>query len=213
MLHIPFLPALDMHSLQDMAQKLEPLPAHALACVNWAAFPYTPRVTVKIAHTPSHLLLHYDVQEKSIRAKYTQPNQPVYTDSCVEFFVSPDDRQTYYNFEFNCIGTPLMRHNIKPHEGPQATPELLATILTQSSLGNQPFERMDGDFTWQLTVAIPYACFFAHPHRDWRGQTLFANCYKCGDELTEPHYLSLFPIDTPKPNFHVPQCFQALLLT
>jgi hypothetical protein len=134
----------------------------------------------------------------------------LYTDSCVEFFVSPDDRQTYYNFEFNCIGTPLMRHNVRPHEGLRATPGLLDAILTRSSLGNQPFECMEGDFAWQLTVAIPCACFFAHPLRDWRGQTLWANCYKCGDELSEPHYLSLFPIHASKPNFHLPEFFQEL---
>ncbi|MDR0694441.1 MAG: hypothetical protein LBF81_03975 [Prevotellaceae bacterium] len=214
MLHLPYLSSLDLPALlASPSPSLPGLPELPVACANWKEYPYTPRVTVQIACTPSHLLLHYDVREKSIRAKYTQPNQPVYTDSCVEFFVSPDDRQTYYNFEFNCIGTSLMRHNVRPHEGLRATPELLATILTRSSLGNRHFERMEGDFAWQLTVAIPYTCFFAHPRRDWRGQTLWANCYKCGDELSEPHYLSLFPIHSPKPNFHLPQFFQKLVVS
>jgi hypothetical protein len=192
------------------AQTWAQLPAHPIACANWKAYPYIPRVAVKIASTPSHLLLHYDVQEKCIRAKYTQCNQAVWTDSCVEFFISLDEKNPYYNFEFNCIGVPLMRYNLKPHEGPHALPELLSTILTESSLGNQPIECKDGDFAWQLTVAIPFACFFAHPLSSLRGQTVFANAYKCGDELTEPHYLSLFPIHTPAPNFHVPEFFQPL---
>jgi hypothetical protein len=210
MLSIPFI-ATPVRSLHDVTpQLLAQLPAHTVGCVNWAAFPYAPKVEVKIAHTPSHLLLHYRVQEKSIRANYTEGNQPVWTDSCVEFFMSPDGKKTYYNFEFNCIGTPLLRYNTKPHEGPRATPELLATILTKSSLGNQPLPLQQGNFTWELLVAIPYTCFFAHRIQGLQGQSVFANCYKCGDELPEPHYLSLFPIHTPKPNFHTPEFFGEL---
>ncbi|MDR1583755.1 MAG: hypothetical protein LBS55_10970 [Prevotellaceae bacterium] len=211
MIPVPYLP-LTLHTIDDVpAQALTALTAHPVACVNWATHPYAPAVTVKIAHTPSHLLLQYDVREKSIRAQYTQCNQSVWTDSCVEFFVSLDQKKTYYNFEFNCIGTPLLRHNVKPHEGTYATPELLSTLLTKSSLGNSPIAVQQGDFTWQLLVAIPYTCFFAHQISDLRGQTLLGNCYKCGDELPDPHFLSLFPIRTPTPNFHAPEFFGELV--
>jgi hypothetical protein len=74
-------------------------------------------------------------------------------------------------------------------------------------LGKRSIAVQQGDFTWQLLVAIPYACFFAHQVSDLRGQTLFGNVYKCGDELPDPHFLSLFPIHTPTPNFHVPEFF------
>jgi hypothetical protein len=201
-----------LQTIEDVpAQALAALAAHPVACVNWKTYPYAPEVAVKIAHTPSHLLLQYHVREKSIRAQYTQCNQAVWTDSCVEFFVSLDGKKTYYNFEFNCIGTPLLRHNVRPHEGPIATPELLSVILTKSSLGKRSIAVQQGDFTWQLLVAIPYACFFAHQVSDLREQTLFGNVYKCGDELPDPHFLSLFPIHTPTPNFHVPEFFGELV--
>jgi hypothetical protein len=208
MIPVPYLPIPHLRTIEDVPeQALASLTAHPIACVNWEACPYAPEVTLKIAHTPSHLLLQYHVREKSIRAQYTQGNQAVWTDSCVEFFVSPDHKKTYYNFEFNCIGTPLLRHNVRPHEGPHATPELLSAILTKSSLGRDPIAIQQGDFSWQLLVAIPHTCFFAHQISDLRGQTLFGNAYKCGDELPEPHFLSLFPIRTPTPNFHVPEFF------
>jgi hypothetical protein len=211
MIQVNYFPSLSIHAIEDITPLfLEQLPSHPIACCNWKAFPYTPEVFVKFAATPSHLLLHYHVREKSIRANYTKCNQPVWTDSCVEFFVSPDNKKTYYNFEFNCIGVPLLRYNIQPHEGPLATPELLATILTKSSLGNRPIPLQQGDITWELLIAIPYTCFFAHTISGLQGQTLFVNSYKCGDELPEPHYLSLFPIQTPEPNFHVPEFFQEL---
>jgi hypothetical protein len=205
---IPYLPLPYLHAIDDVPEQAwTSLATYPVACVNWEAYPYAPDVTIKIAHTPSHLLLQYNVREKSIRARYTEANQAVWTDSCVEFFASLDQKKTYYNFEFNCIGTPLLRHNIKPHEGPHATPELLSTILTKSSLGKQPIDLRQGDCAWQLRIAIPYSCFFAHQISDMRGQTLFGNAYKCGDELPEPHFLSLFPVHTPAPNFHAPEFF------
>ncbi|MDR2814586.1 MAG: hypothetical protein LBB79_08055 [Prevotellaceae bacterium] len=214
MIHVPHIP-LHVHSARDMAPQLfAQIPSHPIACANWKKdFPYVPKVEVKVAHTLSHLLLRYEVQENSIRAKYTQHNQKVWTDSCVEFFASLDGGKTYYNFEFSCIGTPLLRYNVKPHEGDMASPQTLDGILTSSSLGKQPIDEVkNGEVEWQLAVAIPYAAFFAHCLTDLKGQTLSANFYKCGDELTEPHYLSLFPIHTPKPDFHTPEFFQPLEL-
>jgi hypothetical protein len=34
-----------------------------------------------------------------------------------------------------------------------------------------------------------------------------ANFYKCGDELSQPHYLSWNNIKSGKPNFHLPEFF------
>jgi hypothetical protein len=213
MITVPFIPALCVDSIAAITPKVAAqMPAHPIACVSWEKdYPYAPKVEVRLAHTPSHLLLHYSVQEKSIRAKYTQYNQRVWTDSCVEFFVSFDGNKTYYNFEFSCIGTPLLRYNVRPHEGDLASPEALDGILTGSSLGKQPIaEVRNGDVSWELAVAIPYATFFAHQLTGLRGMVASGNCYKCGDELAEPHYLSLFPIHTPTPDFHTPEFFQPL---
>jgi hypothetical protein len=213
MIRIPHIALPHLRSIGDVTPQLfAQVPAHPIACANWKQdFPYAPKVEVRIAHTPSHLLLRYEVQENSIRARYTQYNQRVWTDSCVEFFASLDGNQTYYNFEFSCIGTPLLRYNVKPHEGDLASPQVLDGILTCSSLGRQPIEEVrSGEVAWQLTVTIPYAAFFAHRLTGLRGQALSANFYKCGDELAEPHYLSLFPIHTPTPNFHTPEFFQPL---
>ena len=35
------------------------------------------------------------------------------------------------------------------------------------------------------------------------------NLYKCGDNLSHPHFLSWQPIDTPQPDFHRPEFFAA----
>jgi hypothetical protein len=45
------------------------------------------------------------------------------------------------------------------------------------------------------------------------GATLCANFYKCGDELSVPHYISWAPIEAEKPNFHRPDCFGKMVLS
>ena len=39
------------------------------------------------------------------------------------------------------------------------------------------------------------------------GLKVKGNVYKCGDMLPHPHFLSFFPIDLPKPDFHRPDFF------
>ena len=41
---------------------------NAIACVNWAEFPYQPEVKFRAAHTGDAILLHYQVTEASVRA-------------------------------------------------------------------------------------------------------------------------------------------------
>ncbi len=79
---------------------------HAIAVASWPEFDYKPEVSVSVAHGNDHLYLKYFVREDSIRAFYRNSNDPVYKDSCVEFFVSLD-KKTYYNFEFNSLSTCL----------------------------------------------------------------------------------------------------------
>ncbi len=70
--------------------------------VNWAAFPYTPDVEFRIAHTEDAILLHFKVREASVRAVAGHDNGPVWEDACVEFFSVPAGDGVYYNMECNC---------------------------------------------------------------------------------------------------------------
>ena len=49
--------------------------------VNWAAFPYTPDVEFRIAHTEDAILLHFKVREASVRAVAGHDNGPVWEDA------------------------------------------------------------------------------------------------------------------------------------
>ena len=74
--------------------------------VNWAEFPYKPEVEFRAAHTGDALLLNYRVTEEAVRAAAPADNGPVWEDSCVEFFVTFDNKN-YQNIECNWTGTIL----------------------------------------------------------------------------------------------------------
>jgi len=183
----------------------------AVAEVNWDAYPYKPTVQVRLAYTADAFLIHFKVDEKEIRAVAAADNGRVYEDACVEFFVQPFADQSYYNFEFSCIGKLLLQGGAKG-DRKMAPPEILKSIKRWSSLGDQPFDTKAGNHSWELTAVIPYSAFFRHPQTAIQ-EEIKANFYKCGDKLPTPHFVSWNKILTEKPNFHAPEFFGRIKLT
>ncbi len=177
---------------------------------NWPTdFPYTPKVEFTISHDGDRLKINFEVSEKYTKAEIDKNNGEVWTDSCVEFFISFDDRG-YYNFEFTCIGQMLLAFRKTKPSPTYASDETIASIARTSSLGVETFPERIGDNHWTLEVEIPREAFFEHNFATLSGVEASANVYKCGDNLTQAHFLSWNPIDTPSPNFHVPEFFRAV---
>ncbi|OFX62381.1 MAG: hypothetical protein A2066_12325 [Bacteroidetes bacterium GWB2_41_8] len=187
--------------------EVEPL---RIEVANWDEFPYKPDVSVQIASNENELFLQYKVKEQSVKAEIAESNGRVWTDSCVEFFVSPEGNDEYYNLEMNCIGTILLGFRKKGEPSAHATDEQIATIRRISSLGNKPFQEKKGTTEWQITVAIPWEVFFGHDLKPVLGRKMRGNFYKCGDELSVPHFVSWTKIKTEKPSFHQPDFFGGL---
>lgn len=183
---------------------------HPIDVVNWNEYPYKPEVSFRIAHTGKEILLHYKVKEASIRAVADKDNGRVWEDACVEFFVSPDGDNSYYNFECNCIGNLLIQGGVVNEPRPMASPEVLAMVKRWSSLGNKPFEERIGECSWELTMVIPVTAFFKHSLNSFNGKKMKGNFYKCGDKLQTPHFLSWSPIHLERPMFHCPGFFGML---
>ena len=186
---------------------MDTLEKQEVQVVNWPEFSYRPEVRFAIAYTPRHILIKHYVRESVIRARFTEDNAPVWQDSCVEFFVAPGDDGVYYNLEINCIGTCLAEKGLSRSPREKLQPDVIEEIRRYPSLGVAPFEERTGDFTWDMLVVIPVEVFVDHPLETLEGKTFRANFYKCGDELSRPHYLSWNPIDTPAPDFHRPEFF------
>ena len=184
---------------------------NAIACVNWADYPYQPEVKFRAAHTGDALLLHYQVTEASVRAVALADDGKVWEDACVEFFLSPEGNDFYYNFECNCATKLLLHGGPAGGERPTASEEILKSVKRWSSLGAEPFEERVGECTWEVALVIPVSAIFRHEIADLNGKTMRANFYKCGDKLQTPHFLSWAPIDLPKPKFHCPEFFGELV--
>lgn len=179
--------------------------------VNWATdYPYRPKVEFRMAHTDNAILLHFQVKEGSVRAKYGEDNGSVWTDSCVEFFSVPAADGIYYNIECNCIGTILVGAGPERNNRERAPQEVMDKVQRWASLGRKPFIERVGECNWEVALIIPYTVFFKHQITSLDGKTLTANFYKCGDELQTPHFVSWNPIGIEKPDFHRPDFFGTL---
>lgn len=183
-----------------------------LDCLNWPGeFPYRPQVDIRAFHNDSHLFLEYQVREKCTMALETRNGCDVYKDSCVEFFVMPEGSDHYYNFEWNAIGTLSMSRRTGRRDAIPAPMEVLDSVLASSTFGCKPFAEISGDNLWSLRVAIPCSALFGDDLKTWRGASLKGNFYKCGDGLSCPHYITMFPIQTPSPDYHRPEFFREII--
>ncbi|MBO5819775.1 MAG: hypothetical protein J6R21_08820, partial [Bacteroidales bacterium] len=110
-------------------------PWHQIAQCNWPEkFPYRPKVAFRIAYTDDALLLHYRVEEECIMA-LAEDNGPIWTDSCVECFISPAEDGYYYNIEANCIGNMLIGCGQSRHDRERGDKEVRDKVLRWSGLG------------------------------------------------------------------------------
>ena len=178
--------------------------------LNWESFTYKPDVKFIIAYTRYEMLLKYYVTEQWFKAEKTETNQDVYEDSCVEFFVSPSDDGIYYNLEFNGIGTCLMGSGTGRENRKRTDPEIISRIRRKGSPGGKSVSEKGGEFSWTITMAIPFSVFFHHNINGLKGMTFRANFYKCGDKLSVPHYVTWNPVGTEKPDYHRPEYFGLL---
>ncbi len=163
-----------------------------------------PKVNFTIAHSGQAVLLNYAVTEKSVKAVYREINDPVYKDSCVEFFIGFNEDKYYYNLEFNCMGTCLAGFG-KDRDNRLFLPK---NIVKQIKTNTKINKDQDTDLiSWELNLYIPIAVFCHHDFISLEDVKCKLNFYKCGDDLPEPHFMSWSNVVTPKPNFHLPEFF------
>lgn len=150
----------------------------------------------------------FEADEPCPRAVFENRDDPVYNDSCVEFFFQPfADDERYLNFEINPNGAFLCavgkdrfdRGFLKELSG--CNPTVCARICP------------DG---WSAEIFIPeilisdvFGKSFSVADTDY----IRANFYKCGDLTEQPHYASMFPVETAKPDFHRPEYFQKIFFS
>jgi len=201
----------DFPGLDDISERLDSLhPRNAIDVLNWEGFDYKPDVKFSIAYTRHEILLKYYVTEQWFKAEKTETNQEVYEDSCVEFFVAPPDDWIYYNIELNAIGTCLMGSGTERSNRIRVAPGIISSIRRSGSSGVNRISEKSDEYSWTITIAIPFNVFIHSEVKELKGRIFRANFYKCGDKLRVPHYLTWNPVRTEKPDFHRPEFFGLL---
>ena len=147
-------------------------------------------------------------REKEPRAVYTEYNQPVYTDSCLEFFAAWDNASDkYLNMEMNAKGTLLSCVGKDRYE----------RVPTLDACGELPLvQGFVSDDEWGIVARIPFSVikgvFGIGEEKLVSGYTFKGNFYKCGDETPIVHYGSWRRVGTEKPDFHRPEYFGDLVI-
>ena len=210
-LQVPYI-STDYHknSMKEIALVLDELPRQNIECCPWPAYSYRPEVTFSIGYDLTSIYLKFYVTEETILVRYNKTNDPVYKDSCVEFFISFENDINYYNLEFNSLGTCLAGYGPDQENRMLLCPELLQLIRKDVVLSSPSSYNSVKNYRWQLTLGIPIQVFSSHSISSLKGCLARANFYKCGDELPKPHYLSWKNIKAPGPNFHQPNFFGIL---
>ena len=194
---------------QSVAASLADAEVAGISTINWKEFSHAPRVSFQAGYDQRQLHLRYTVTANAVLAKYAYENEPVYQDDCVEFFMATEHGE-YINFEFNCIGTILAQRGRSRQDRIFLTIDELAQVKILSSLPKEPINpERQGPISWNLNISIPL--FLLRIAKDPAGRQFRANFYKCGDDMSQVHYLSWNPIATPAPDFHRPEFFGTLI--
>ncbi len=168
---------------------------------------YAPKVYAALAHDDSNLYVCMRAYEFPFRAEVKEHDGPVHTDSCLEFFFSPDpSKHDYFNMEMNPLGM------LKLHFGPGRRPRF-QTVTDPTIFEVKP---SSGDSWWQLEYKIPYDHIIKScpVFTGKSGSSIKMNMYKCGELTANSHFVTCFPIDSaiyPNPDFHRPEYFKEVV--
>jgi hypothetical protein len=204
---VPFLADVNKESpICNLSGLLDGLEKNHIDITPWPSYSYKPSVNFSMAYSNDAVFIKYYVSEKFIRAIYTKPNDPVYEDSCVEFFISFDGEKDYYNFEFNSVGT--CRLGFGPDKNSRELLPEKRIMLIKHHSHLRPYDSTgDNNINWELTLIIPFEVFCYHEIVSLNKMSCRANFYKCGNALPDPHFLVWNSIESTHPNFHLPEFF------
>lgn len=171
-----------------------------------------PKVKAKIAYDREAIYVIFNVEDQYVKAIHKNHQDPVYKDSCVEFFFSPGESSEggYFNLEMNCGGKMLFHHQEAPRTGNvNISPEDIEQVKVAHSLPELVEPEIQEPTTWTVEYRIPFSILWKYHQvsTPGSGTTWRANFYKCADGTSHPHWLTWSPIDFPRPNFHVPEYF------
>ena len=184
------------------------IPAAPIDCFRWKEG-WTPKSEAKVVLVRDFgFVAHLTSEEDKPFARYTGFYDPVWNDSCLEFFVAFDaSRNDYLNIEMNPIGAYLIGF------APSRENRVKITDLIEEPF---PETACVEDGFWWVTVAISFEniqrIFGLDRDVFVSGYEFRGNFFKCGSEAPIVHYGMWNDTETKDPDFHVPEKFGKLII-
>ncbi|MES2265168.1 MAG: carbohydrate-binding family 9-like protein [Bacteroidota bacterium] len=205
--NIPYLNGFDdLRSVEDISRVLDTHERRPIRHAPWSAGEKQPEASFALAYDNDEIYLKYYVNEHTLKAEYSRFNDPVFEDSCVEFFIAFDNDASYYNLEFNCMGTSRAQYGQHKTGRTFIPVNLLKTIRHQTLVKSN----VVGNIQWELTLCIPKKIFKFHPALSFEQSKAKVNLFKCGDGLPQPHFLCWNKIEAQQPEFHLSRFFKEI---
>ena len=174
------------------------------------------QTVAKLLYDDRNLYVAYLCEDAHIWAEAVHRDGAVYQDDCVEIFAAPnpDRPQAYFNIEMNVLGVFLDQFHPEGPGVPVKEEWNGKGIRIATSRVGTLNDDSDADQHWILEAAIPfenYAPVAKHaPPRP--GDVWHVGLNRCGGK-TNPQYSQWSPSNTPKPSFHVPECFGRMVFS
>jgi hypothetical protein len=180
---------------------------YQLSSYHWEAdIPYRPLTYANVGIVGDSLVAVLKCYEDDPKADCLNRDDPIYTDSCLEFFVAPvSEKDEYINIECNSKGVFLSEFGAGKYG------RRLVSDLTPLSPSVDSFSGKDDNGAYwgifvEITKQFVYSVYKINIDCiDFSKVKL--NFYKCGDGCQIPHYLAFSPVTTLPPGFHNPDCF------
>lgn len=146
-------------------------------------------------------------EESNPKREYKNHKDRVYKDSAMEIFMAfPEKGEPltndvmYINFEMNANGAMYACYGKGRKNRSFISEALYEKSDCQASVEEEK---------WSLTVTIPEELLKEICDFDgmMRGNSFYCNFYKISERPEIEHYGSFSPIESEKPNFHLPVCF------
>lgn len=173
---------------------------------------FIPVAQAKMMYDKDNLYIIYKVNDRFIKIVTDKINGPVWRDSAVEFFFSPDADEPlkYFNLEVNGGGTPLLAYSGSRDK--RVNEQDIRLIEIAHTLPETVNPEMTEPREWTLECRIPINMLKKHgtvtqPAKgiEWRG-----NFYKIAENTSNIHYMTWSVIKNDRPNFHLPEFFGVL---
>jgi len=169
---------------------------------------YTPKAYAQVIFKEGDgFYVRMECEETDPRAVYIDYSDPVYEDSCLEFFViyMPDLSGKYINTEMNANGAYLC------YFCESNSNNVTIDTITDSMPAVTLFKN---ETSWGVSLYVPLGLINdAYGSADITlGSKVLANFYKCGDKTAVRHYGSWNEVINESPNFHLPEYFAEIVI-